>query len=395
MGIGQVILSTSNKENIISMHDLSTGTVLGTFKNNKSEKNCTYFSDNLRDGWIFSAQNQKGIIHVWNWSKDSVHMKIFCQEKVTCLSVSHDDVFCAVGTENGYVNVWRISDGALVKKIAAHFRSVTVVKFTFDSSFLVSASEDGSVSVWNHISEVLTPVQHWNDHTLPVSGLHISYGISGTARIASASLDGKVIFYDLNSGAHLFQVKFPSPISCLVCDALETRVFVGDEKGNILWTSLREKIEFGIVSSKIESFSAQTEVINSLILSLDDSVLCSASADGTICSWDVQSRQCIRKIQMGSPVTMISLCIKPETFFNKSKKLPIISQFSRVVEEDNLVTLRLKTDFHVAESGEEVQSDNQYAELEAKYITLKEMHEKYKKMHEEFYAMASQKLLNK
>ena len=82
----------------------------------------------------------------------------------------------------------------------AHYQPLTELCFTSDEGFLFTGGEDAAVHVWRMLdlvdfslrSEESTPVQSWNEHTLPITGIVCTLGSSITARLYTSSLDKTV-----------------------------------------------------------------------------------------------------------------------------------------------------------------------------------------------------------
>jgi pre-rRNA-processing protein IPI3 len=79
----------------------------------------------------------------------------------------------------------------------AHYQPLTQLLFTSDEGFLFTGGEDAVVHVWRMLdlvdinlrSDESTPVQSWNEHTLPITGIICTSGSSMTARLYTSSLD--------------------------------------------------------------------------------------------------------------------------------------------------------------------------------------------------------------
>ena len=70
-------------------------------------------------------------------------------ERLTCLDVNASGTWCAGGTAGGRIYIWELASGALFRSFAAHYRSVTVLRFTATGDALITGSEDSSINVWS------------------------------------------------------------------------------------------------------------------------------------------------------------------------------------------------------------------------------------------------------
>lgn len=68
---------------------------------------------------------------------------------VECMALSPDSARIATGFDDGSILIWRVADGALIRKLRGHARKVNVLAFSPDSEVVASGAEDGSVRLWN------------------------------------------------------------------------------------------------------------------------------------------------------------------------------------------------------------------------------------------------------
>jgi ribosome assembly protein 4 (RSA4) len=61
---------------------------------------------------------------------------------------SPDGTLLALGSDDYTVNLWRVSDGALLCTLKGHKGVVTGVSFSSDNALLASGSLDGTVKLW-------------------------------------------------------------------------------------------------------------------------------------------------------------------------------------------------------------------------------------------------------
>ncbi|KAJ7850065.1 WD40 repeat-like protein [Mycena olivaceomarginata] len=187
----------------IAVHDLQTGSTLASFKQTNAALHSTAV-----------VQSQNG----------QVSLKIVLPEKLSCITVDHSGEFCAGGTSQGRIYLWEIASGILFNSWDAHYRQVTVLKFTHDGAALLSGSEDSGVSVWSILdddvaSDLPLPYCVLSDHTLPVTDIACGIGAFPNCRVLSSSVD--------------HSVKFPQPISCLAWDLTERMFFAASKDGSI------------------------------------------------------------------------------------------------------------------------------------------------------------------
>ncbi len=93
-------------------------------------------------------------------------------------------------TSYGAVQVWRISDGALVHNFTSYGAAVTSVAFSPNGQLIASGSADRSVKVWQIGNGTL--VSNRSDHAMEVNA--VAFSLDGM-RLASASADTTAKLY--------------------------------------------------------------------------------------------------------------------------------------------------------------------------------------------------------
>jgi pre-rRNA-processing protein IPI3 len=178
-GINEVVLVTSAKDaGGIAALDFVTGTPVCTnFKNCVADPGSvclvggisSYSGVSHRGGdYIVIAQSKKPVIHVWQWNKPQVHMQIHTQEIITSLASDPTGTFLFAGGKKGWIYIWNVTTGALLKSWQAHFKEVSRLYNTLDGEICISASFDGMVKAWNitsllDVSDVLASMDSNNN----------------------------------------------------------------------------------------------------------------------------------------------------------------------------------------------------------------------------------------
>ena len=157
-------------------------------------------------------------------------------EKLSCIAVDNQGVYCAGATAQGRIYVWevretnqafpnlscskKVASGIMYSSWDAHYRQINVLTFTRDGAALLSGSEDSGVSVWSvsrstsRISlmvdfallitrmhrllnddtqdELPLPYCSLSDHTLPVTDIVCGIGNFPLCRVITSSMDHSV-----------------------------------------------------------------------------------------------------------------------------------------------------------------------------------------------------------
>ena len=190
---------------------------------------------------------------------------------------------------------------------------------------------------------MIQPYRTYNDHALPITNVKISM----TGRLYSCSLDRTCKVYDIQSDISLFSLLYPVSLMSLAFDPLESQLFVGGNDGRIFVIDLSavaiakmssnatilfsnainfdRNIQGGAgaggtvmnfdsananpTSSNLSNLKGSTHAslsemlghsnsITSMEVTWDGCHLLSSSQDGSIRTWNLSSRQCIRKITL-------------------------------------------------------------------------------------------------
>ncbi|KAF9462926.1 WD40 repeat-like protein [Collybia nuda] len=329
----------------ISLHDIQTGTILASFKHTTAAPHCTTFleSRNTQGGFILASQPDKSILNVYTFQKDQISLKIVLPEKLTCISLDPKGNFCAGGTAQGRIHLWEVSSGILYNSWDAHYRQVSILRFTRDGHALLSGSEDSGVSVWA-VSRLLdddlqndlpVPYCTLSDHTLPITDIICGVGPFPNCRVLTSSVDHSVKLWDLSSRSLLTTFQFPQPISCLTWDLTERVFLAASEDGSIhqmnlfrqrtpdTGTPVAEAIGGAGINDIIRVGEDQEarkkrlisvgDPITALAISLTSSLLLVGTSTGLVHVYDLPSHQLLRTISThkGFTITHLASIIKP------------------------------------------------------------------------------------
>ncbi|CAG8455492.1 7424_t:CDS:2 [Cetraspora pellucida] len=449
----ELALATSLSDSNIQVWDFRTGTLLTSFKQNKCYQHglalIPFPGQINRVGLIIAAQIDKALLHVYSWQKDQPYLKIICPEKLTSVAISNQGAYCACGTDNGKIYIWELSTGILCRVYDAHYKKISVLKFTNDDTALISGSEDAGVNVCilNDLTdESPSPFYSWSEHSLPITDIICGIGSFRTARVFTSSLDHTCKLWDLSSGHLLTTFLFPTAITAIALDPAERTFFAGGRDNLIYQVNLYRKLEnrtynasgqpgfeiaavggAGVVEDVVSEhndkrnliFRGHSMSITTLSLSYDSTLLLSGSQDETVKVWDIASGQVIKnfthlkgislqvvlvvqflidfnKLFNEGPIANIQTFIKPPDLFNfglSPSKIMIqpIQPFKRTQG------ILLKEDSEIEESVIMVLNDNkkngdeitmyqtQISELQSELIQIHSHYRHLKGLHDEMY----------
>lgn len=151
--------------------------------------------------------------------------------------------YCLAGGVSGHCFVWDATNGELLNTWPAHYRKTSVVRFTHDGAFVVTAGDDAIVNVWSLAALVASPVvgrvrereltPRWtmSAHTMPISDVQCSRGAAPL--IFSASIDRTVKVWDLANNCIVLSIALPSSVNCIALSPCESQLFVGLTNGSV------------------------------------------------------------------------------------------------------------------------------------------------------------------
>lgn len=278
-------------------------------------------------GLLFYATGKERPIH-----------RFFGLGKISAMAVSGGGDLLAVGGEDGKLQVWHIESGECLMAVDdAHLQTITSLKFTTDSSLIVSASGDGTCKVWSwHQGKGATPILTLSDARASINDIHVGFGMGRNCRLLTASTDRMIRMYDLVDGLLLAEVALPSPITTVTMTSVEGFIFAGCQDGGIYVIDLasdeqqlRESNAISYSTKCSMKLSAHTSPITAISLSLMEDTLVSADAKGTIILWSLASRQPIRRISVdGFTVRSLLIVSKSSLEHSTGSKL-IVNQPKR------------------------------------------------------------------
>jgi pre-rRNA-processing protein IPI3 len=228
----------------------------------------------------------------------------------------------------------------------AHYRQVTVLRFTPDGEALLSGSEDSGISVWSIFRLLDDGVQNENpevyanlsDHTLPITDIACGFGPFPSCRVLSASTDHSVKIWDLSSKSLLTTFQFSHAVACIAWDLTERLFFAASTDGSIHQVNLfrtRTNQSGGYVAEAVGGAGVNDvlsavdddpstnkrrlisvgEPVTALSLSLTGALLLAGTALGNVHVYDVPSHQLLRTISAhpgsGLAVTHLTALLKP------------------------------------------------------------------------------------
>ncbi|KAF7102615.1 hypothetical protein CFC21_103719 [Triticum aestivum] len=300
------------------------------------------------------AAGNSAPIHYYHWDKPQVAVKSFPAEPIRALIADPEGNYLIGGGVSGDIFFWEVASGELLVRWHAHYRDVRCLAL-YDM-LLVSASEDGSIKIWDLLTmldeqsrfEAKTPyLYNFNQHTLPVTDIACFHG----AIAVSSSEDRTCKIWSLSEGRMLRSISFPAIIDSVEIDPRSHIFYAGGRDGKIYVTAMGvdASSQGRDDSSILGILDDHSKAVTSLTSSTDGLLLVSGSEDGNVRVWDTRSQQVTRKFKHSQgPVTNV-LIVTP-----KRLNLPPLQPLRKVCAASGEVVPRAvilpnpENDVHIA-----------------------------------------------
>jgi WD40 repeat protein/RsiW-degrading membrane proteinase PrsW (M82 family) len=145
------ILASGGFDHAIKLWDVSTGTLLKTFKGHSDFVLSVTFSP---DGNVLASSSYDKSIKLWEVNSGKVLRTMRGHtDAVTSVALSPDGQILASGSFDRTIKLWEVSSGKLLSTLKGHSDYVNTVVFSPDGNSLASASGDDTVKLWHRLSE--------------------------------------------------------------------------------------------------------------------------------------------------------------------------------------------------------------------------------------------------
>jgi hypothetical protein len=193
------------------------------------------------------------------------------------LAISNNGRWLACGTTTSGIQLFNLNKpNTLPDILEGHTGWVESLVFTSDNNGLFSTSTDKTIIYWDLLSGTN---KEFFKHNYRISSITISP--KGNL-LAGGSADGKVFLWNLTTAKS--SVIYNSPgsfINVVKFDNSGTKIAMGDKKGTMAIINLR--------TNKVSKINAHSARIPDIQFSPDNSLLATASYDGTIKIWDANN----------------------------------------------------------------------------------------------------------
>ena len=236
---------------------------------------------------VWQAYLQGAELHKVNFAYTDLSSSVFTESFTNIMSVafSPDATLLAVGSGNGDIRLWQVTNGTPYI-YQGHTQAVRSVVFSPDGHYLASGSDDQTVRLWDVASGVCLRVLH--KHTNRVWKVDFS---PDSKLLASCGDDQTVRLWNVQTGVCLKTLhEHENRVTAVTFSANGSMLASGSDDHTIrLWHIPSEK--------SVKTFFGHNDRVWPVLFTSDDQLLISGSDDQTVRIWDVQSGDCLKVLQ--------------------------------------------------------------------------------------------------
>lgn len=364
MGLEFLISSSNeNQQTSLILWDYESLNVQRVYRsgNNIGAKTLNFIGNDI----IIAAESNKPLLHCWpmNSQEPVKNVRLVLPEPVTCMHVCPKNTFLAAGFKNK-LYVWHLPSGKLISVQQKNYQPITCVQFSNDADFLIVTGQDGMLityrtgdlvaghNLYLSQSEIgqVEPLYIKNDHSMPIRDLSVG-NFGRKSRVVTVSDDQTARLYNLFTGDLILILTLEEPVTATILDQTCWKLFLGTNSGLIKQFNLRNPPRFltqHISKSNTNlDFIGHVKKISSLAINFTNTILASASDDCYIFTWDLRSRQILKKIEHKGAVRNVKFVLNHRNFFDENyKSVNILKSFERSLNltDDSFSVALIQTD---------------------------------------------------
>ena len=193
-----------------------------------------------------------------------------------------------VSDDNNDINIWDTRTGQIVRKIQGHTDYIRSLLITKDSKYVISASEDKSIKVWNLKNGKLEKVLYSND--------------SAIYNMAMSTNKNWLVFSDGKGVIRVLDMHTEEIIQSFTEESKDIRALDIDNEGKYVLSGGYSKTSMNLwdisTGKKSRKFTGHSEGIESVAISDNKKYAVSGSYDESIKIWDLHRGKLIRTLSV-------------------------------------------------------------------------------------------------
>ncbi|XP_008808749.2 protein ROOT INITIATION DEFECTIVE 3-like [Phoenix dactylifera] len=325
------VILTSSPDKPITAHDPLTGTLLAHFSGSRPPRKGLALAGNTLIAASHISAAAAGFIRLYNWWSSAALHCIQAPEPVAPLAATPDGSYLFSGGLSGCIHAFSLPSGDLCRSFRAHRQAVSCLVVNDDGSLLISGGDDGTIAIFpilrllddasNEEDPAQLALNQFSAHGSSVTG--IAAGPGGcNATVVSSSLDCTCKLWSLADGVKLRTVQFLCAIWCVAVDPTSSEFYAGGSDGRIYVVPLR------VGGRKLRDAGAEVTAweserngaVMAVAMAHGHQNLISASEDGIIRIWDVESTSVVRIIGLAGGALSDLIVVKGINAINGARK---------------------------------------------------------------------------
>ena len=286
------LLATASVDSTVKIWNRETGVVVQTLKHPAAIS----YMDYSKDGRLIVTGSYDSKVRLWD-AKNGTLVKEFVGHDRTIWHVAfnHDATLIASSGDDAIVRIWEVASGKLVHALKGHSLTVWSVKFSPDGTKLATGSFDNTLKIWNVANGKL--LRDINAHSEAIVDLAFS---NNGQTLATTSDDKTIKIWNTANGSLLRTMHAPEHIQAAAFSPDDKRLMTGGRDKQMFGEFLQEIFGDSWVNKGVSArlwdvqtgkilhtFSEQGNDVNDVAYSNDGRWIATASADNTVCIWQV------------------------------------------------------------------------------------------------------------
>ncbi|XP_060532926.1 WD repeat-containing protein 18 isoform X2 [Cylas formicarius] len=257
----------------------------------------------------------------------------------TCLSVCPKSNYLAIGIDTK-LYIWQLCSGKLLSVQQKHYQPITCIKLSSESEYVAVGGEDGLLVVY-YLADLIAiqhslltqskigqvePIYSKHDHSMPIRDIHIGQ-FGSNSRLATVSSDQTCRLYSLSNGETLLTLVFGEPLTSVIFDSPCWQLYVGTNSGAIHQFNLKNPpraLTYHINKKSSEQFIGHKGKVIGIALNINNTILASGSDDNFVFTWEINSKQILQKFEHKAAVTNLKFVANFKNFFEQSFRPGIV-----------------------------------------------------------------------
>ena len=232
-------IAVSRDDGIVSLIDV---TDLSARPRNLQFESAIYMSVYAPNGEWLGVASSSGKTYLWSVYRDFFYNGATHTDEVYALDFSADSRWMVTGGADSVVRATEVTANGIARSVMTHGDWIEFLEFGPNGNWFASASDDNNLRIWN----VETGIEQLR---MEHSGFVMRIDISDSGNwIASTGKDQTARVWDTVSGGEMLHISLSGQGSAILFNETATRLFVGDETGNLsLWDTSKPLTRLNVI----------------------------------------------------------------------------------------------------------------------------------------------------